>query len=250
MKRGEANQKYVGAIFKGYIHPLMRSSSLSLQMLAVQFISNWLPIMTEDATVLGIETLQAGLKETKHLNAPGFDLGMWKKEMQALERRKMQSTIKLSLRSALLRQLLSVPGTFSRLTPVPDHPGFFIEVNSSMMHTKGIVVNLPVHPKSSVRLTRLLPSIPGVPQGVTTIPPIFMDPMWAEKQRPPGVRYEYLERTGQVPGLPFGFTYAPGGLVEVERGPRTQEMEAKDMRAAVLAAEREAANRGRGVTPG
>ncbi|KAJ3042819.1 hypothetical protein HDV00_006640 [Rhizophlyctis rosea] len=250
MKRTDMNQKYIGAIFKGYVHPLMRSTSQSLQMMAVQFISNWLPIMTEDATVLGIETLQAGLKETKRLNAPGFDMKQWKKEMAELERKKLQSTIKLSLRSALLRQLLSVPGTFSRLTPVPDHPGFFIEVNSSMMHTKGIVVNLPVHPKSSVRLTRLLPSIPGVPRGVTTIPPVFMDPMWAEKQKAPQYRYEYLERTGQVPGLPFGYTYAPLALVEVTPQPKSLEQEARDMRAAVLAAEREQAGKSRGWTPG
>lgn len=74
----------------------------------------------------------------------------------------------------MLRQLLQVPGSFAKLIPVPDHPGFFVEVNSNMMYTKGVAVNLPIHPKSAVMLTRPFPSIPGVPQGVTTIPPVFM----------------------------------------------------------------------------
>ncbi|KAJ3299223.1 hypothetical protein HK104_009688 [Borealophlyctis nickersoniae] len=241
MKRTEANQKYIGAIFKTYVHPLMRSADQSLQMMAVQFISNWLPITTEDAALLGIETIVSGLKETQYLNAAGFDKAMFKKENLALTRKRRAEESRMAMRSKLLRQLLQIPGTFSKLTPVLGHPHFFIEVNSSMMHTKGIVVNLPVHPKSSVTLTRPLPSIPGVPQAVTTIPPVFMDPLWAEKQKPPQSRYEYHERTGQVPGLPFGYTYAPSALVEVTPTPASKTVdpakEAREMRAAVAAAQ-------------
>lgn len=67
-----------------------------------------------------------------------------------------------------------MPGTWANLSPVDDHPGFFAESDSTMLHTKGIVVNLPIHPKSFVILTRVLPPIPGVPTGMTTVPPVFM----------------------------------------------------------------------------
>jgi hypothetical protein len=78
------------------------------------------------------------------------------------------------MRTRLTRQLLQMPGTWSNLSPVADYPGFFAESDSTMLHTKGIVVNLPIHPKSFVTLTRVLPSIPGVPTGMTTVPPVFM----------------------------------------------------------------------------
>ncbi|KND03878.1 uncharacterized protein SPPG_08927 [Spizellomyces punctatus DAOM BR117] len=235
MKRTDANHKYVGAIFKKYVHPLMRSTDQSLQMMAVQFISNWLPIMNDDAILLGIDTVISGLKETKDLHVPNFDRAMYDAEYRALVKRTRSEESRMAMRSKLLRQLLQVPGTFARLVPVPDHPGFFVEVNSSMMYTKGVAVNLPIHPKSSVTLTRPLPSIPGVPQGGTTIPPVFMDPLWAEKQKPPQYRYEYLERTGEVPGLPYGYTCAPAPLVEVNES-ATPDQASKEIKGTLKAA--------------
>ncbi|KAJ3148956.1 hypothetical protein HDU86_007314 [Geranomyces michiganensis] len=215
MKRSDANQKYIGAVFKKYVHPLMRSTNLALQTMAVQFISNWLPIVNDDATLLGIETIITGLGHTRSLHVPGFNRTDYDAELRALKKKSRMEESRMAMRSKLLRQLLQVPGKFARLVPVPGHPGFFVDVNSSMMYTKGIAVNLPIHPKSSVTLTRPLPSIPGVPQAVTTIPPVFMDPLWAERQKPPVYRYEALERGGEVPGLPYGYTYTPAPLTDV-----------------------------------
>ncbi|TPX62603.1 hypothetical protein PhCBS80983_g00408 [Powellomyces hirtus] len=215
MKRTDSNQKYIGAVFKKYVHPLMRSTNLALQTMSVQFISNWLPIVNDDATLLGIETVITGLEHTRTLHVPGFDRAAYDAELRALRKKIRLEESRMAMRSKLLRQLLQVPGKFARLVPVPGHPGFFVDVNSTMMYTKGIAVNLPIHPKSSVTLTRPLPSIPGVPPAVTTIPPVFMDPLWAERQKPPVHRYEYLERTGEVPGLPYGYTYTPAPLVDV-----------------------------------
>ncbi|KAI9106297.1 hypothetical protein DFS34DRAFT_58191 [Phlyctochytrium arcticum] len=236
MKRTDSNSKYIGAIFKKYVHPLMRSTNQALQMMAVHFISNWLPITNDDAALLAIDTLISGLQETKDLNVPNFNRAMYDAEYRALRKRTRTEESRMAMRSKLLRQLLQVPGTFAKLIPVPDHPGFFVEVNSSMMYTKGVAVNLPIHPKSSVTLTRPLPSIPGVPPGGTTIPPVFMDPLWAEKQKPPACRYEYLERTGEIPGIPYGYSYAPGPLVEVKPDPTTNDLSARDTKGTLRAA--------------
>ncbi|KAJ3017466.1 UNVERIFIED_CONTAM: hypothetical protein HDU68_011679 [Siphonaria sp. JEL0065] len=122
---------------------------------------------------------------------------------------------RIALRSKLLKQLLMIPGTYSRLSPVVDHPGFFAENNSSMFNTKAIAVGLPIHPKSNVLISRPIPNIPGVPMGVTTLPPVFMEPTWFEKIPIPQDYYEASERTGAIPGLPIGYTYAPTKLVDV-----------------------------------
>ena len=70
--------------------------------------------------------------------------------------------------------LLMNPGTWSKLRPIQKYPGFFVDLDSSMMTTKGILLYLPVHPKSTVTISRPIPPIPGVPTGVTTIPPVYM----------------------------------------------------------------------------
>ncbi|KAI8848054.1 hypothetical protein BC829DRAFT_433513 [Chytridium lagenaria] len=215
MKHTDYNEKYIGAIFKTFVHPLMRVSNQGMQMMAVQFISNWLPITNEDAIMIGLETLEAGLKATKELGVPNFSKEQYELELRNLRKRRIAEESRMAIRSKLLRQLLQMPGTYAKLRPAPDHPGFFIEVDSSMMNTKGIVVSLPIHPKSSVTLTRPLPPIPGVPLAVTTVPPVFMEQAWAEKMPPPKFKYEFLERTGGIPGLPFGYTYTPSTLVDV-----------------------------------
>ncbi|KAJ3213593.1 hypothetical protein HDU67_002684 [Dinochytrium kinnereticum] len=215
MKHTDYNEKYIGAIFKTFVHPLMRVSNQGMQMMAVQFISNWLPITNEDAVMIGLETLEAGLKATKELGVPNFRKEQYELEMRNLRKRRISEESRMAIRSKLLRQLLQMPGTYAKLRPAQDHPGFFVDVDSSMMNTKGIVVSLPIHPKSSVTLTRPLPPIPGVPLAVTTIPPVFMEQAWAEKLPPPKFKYEFLERTGAIPGLPYGYTYTPSLLVDV-----------------------------------
>jgi hypothetical protein len=91
-----------------------------------------------------------------------------------LLQRKLTEESRMAVRAKLLRQILQMPGTFAKLKPAEDNPGFFVDTDSPMIGTAGIVVSLPVHPKSSVTLSRPLPPIPGVPSAVTTIPPVFM----------------------------------------------------------------------------
>ncbi|KAJ3195565.1 hypothetical protein HK101_011785 [Irineochytrium annulatum] len=86
MKHTEYNEKYIGSIFKSFVHPLMRTSNQAMQMMAVQFISNWLPITNEDAAILGLETLEAGLKLTKDLGVRNFDRAQYDKELLALRK--------------------------------------------------------------------------------------------------------------------------------------------------------------------
>jgi hypothetical protein len=84
MKHTENNEKYIGAIFKGFIHPLMRAADKGLQMMAVHFISNWLPITNEDALTIGIETVEAGLKAAYELGVPNLTKTQYEKERKAL----------------------------------------------------------------------------------------------------------------------------------------------------------------------
>ncbi|KAJ1559746.1 hypothetical protein HK096_011237 [Nowakowskiella sp. JEL0078] len=202
-------------MFKSFVQSLMRSATPKLQTCAVQFISNWMPITEVDASLIAIENLFAGLLETRKLDARNFDKVVFEQQKQDLINRKLKEEARLTMRGKLLRQLLEIPGSSTKLAPVPECPGYFVDMNSSLMFTKGILVHLPIHPKSSIIVSRPLPAIPGVPSGVTTVPPVYMDAAWAEKQQPPRSRYEYLERTSPIPGLPFGYTYAPTVMIQV-----------------------------------
>ncbi|KAI8925707.1 hypothetical protein BC831DRAFT_550468 [Entophlyctis helioformis] len=223
MKRTEMNKKYIGALFKNFVHPLMRSSNAGLQKMAIQFISNWLPIVNEDAVLQGIEAIYTGLLHSKTLQVVNFDINMYEEELELFtkaspgdpeERWKYTEQCRLSMRSKLLRELIQVPGTISKLLPVPGCPGFFCDANSSLTYTKSILMDLPIHGKSNVTLTRPILPIPGVPKAVTTIPPLFMDEGWAENLHPPKSRYEFYERTGRISTLPFGYTYSPNPLID------------------------------------
>ncbi|KAJ3408961.1 hypothetical protein HDV05_004665, partial [Chytridiales sp. JEL 0842] len=234
MKHTESNEKYIGALFKSFIHPLMKATNKGLQMMAVHFISSWLPVRNEDALTIGFETVEAGLKAARELGINTLTKEQYEKELKGLRARKANEESRMAVRAKLLRQVLQMPGTFAKLKPATDNPGFFIEIDSPMLGTAGIVVSLPVHPKSSVTLTRPLPPIPGVPAAVTTIPPVFMEPAWIEQLQPPKFRYEYFERVRGIPGLPFGYTYAPAPLVDVyllKNIPRPQRKELMDAEA-------------------
>ncbi|KAI8804387.1 hypothetical protein BJ742DRAFT_713319, partial [Cladochytrium replicatum] len=224
LKRSENNQKYVGAIFKPFIHSLMRTSLPTLQIAAVHFISIWMPITNSDAVVLGFRTLISGLEETRTLNFQSFNRNLYEKQHLELSKRLEAEEARLALRGKLLRQLLQIPGSSTKLFPVAEYPSYFSTENSSLMNTIGVVIKMPIHPNSALTVTRPLPSIPGVPAGVTTVPPIFMDSSWADKQTPPQCRYEYIERTGMIPGLAFGYTYSPGILVNVSKESQTQDL--------------------------
>ncbi|KAJ3066566.1 hypothetical protein HDU98_010131 [Podochytrium sp. JEL0797] len=177
--------------------------------------SNWLPVTNEDHGLLALDALQTGLNLVKDLGVENFDKRAYDREMASYKKKVIAEESRIALRMKLLHQMLLVPGTYSRLLPVADHPGFFADNNSSMFNTKAIAVGLPIHPRSNVLISRPVPNIPGVPAGVTTIPPVFMEPTWYEKIPIPQCYYEASERIGGVPGLPIGYTYAPTKLVDV-----------------------------------
>ncbi|KAI9336135.1 hypothetical protein BDR26DRAFT_920198 [Obelidium mucronatum] len=215
VKHTEQNEKYVGAIFKSFVSPLLKVATQGVQMQSVQFVSNWLPVTNEDNALLALDALQSGLKLIKDLGVPNFDKLAYDREMSIYKRKMIAEESRIALRSKLLKQLIMIPGTYSKLLPVTDHPGFFADNNSTMFNTKAIAVGLPIHPKSNVLISRPIPNIPGVPTGVTTIPPVFMEPTWFEKIPIPQDYYDASERIGAIPGLPIGYTYVPTKLVDV-----------------------------------
>ncbi|KAJ1336456.1 hypothetical protein BSLG_007240 [Batrachochytrium salamandrivorans] len=228
------NKKYVGALFKKSVNSLMQSSYPVLQKMAVQFICSWLPIVNEDAILQGIECIQSGLLYSKSLNVPNFDADEYSSEVLALEKWKYSEKCCVSMRSKLLRELIRPPGTVSKFLPVPGCPGFFCDSNSSLLNTKSVLIDLPIHKKSNVTLTRLIPSIPGVPDAVTTIPPLFIDKELAESLQQPHSSYEFLERVGGIPSLTFGYTYFPNPLVDsldpLQQISRREALSAKNLK--------------------
>ncbi len=57
----------MGSLFKKFIYPLMRSETLDVQKLAVQFVGNWFPITRKNAYILGLEVLMSGCHHCKSL---------------------------------------------------------------------------------------------------------------------------------------------------------------------------------------
>jgi hypothetical protein len=109
-----------------------------------------------------------------------------------------------------MRSLITPPGSIATLLPVPGCAGFFCELNSSMRKTDSILMELPIHGKSNVTLTRPIPQIPGIPTAVTTTPPLYMvGEHWSDIRAQPKSQYEYKERCGILPKLPPGYTYNP-----------------------------------------
>ena len=80
---------------------------------------------------------------------------------------------KFAMRSHLLRKLFTVPGQSCTLHSVETHPHVFLDLEASMHQTCAVMMMLPIHPKSSVRLIRPIPKIPGVPYDMTTVPPLY-----------------------------------------------------------------------------
>jgi hypothetical protein len=170
--RTETNFKFIGALFKPLVQNLIRCANKQLQMLAVQFISKWLPMTNQDSGVLGMEALIAGLDLAKSML--NMDSETYTLQMSMLQRNRHEQECRIATRLRLVRQLLQTPGTWSKLDPVNDRPGFFAELDSSMINTIGIIAKLPIHAMSAVTISRPVPSIPGIPNNVTTIPPVFM----------------------------------------------------------------------------
>ncbi|KAI8908562.1 hypothetical protein EDD86DRAFT_270613 [Gorgonomyces haynaldii] len=208
----DANKKYVGAMFRKYVFPWMQSGFKELQKAAVQFSSSWLPIEHDQATIYAIDQLLIGLAQTKLAGADSFKMSRYQEEYQKLCNRKYQEQCDVALRMKLSKQLTQAPGTMASLLPVPGCPGFFCDADSNLRYTKSLLVDLPVHPDSNVTITRVIPSIPGVPKGFTTCPPVYFSPDNVHQLGEPQSLYQLNELIGKTPGLPPGYTYAPNPL--------------------------------------
>lgn len=211
--RNEKNSLFIGTIFKPFVQNLIRCKDPHLQRLAVQFISKWLPMTNQDGGVIGMDALIAGLDIAKQYY--DMDKQFYNRQLQKYQNQKMNHEHRLALRARLTHQLLQIPGTWANLGPVPGQPGYFADLDSGMMSTRGIIAKLPVDPESAVTISRPIPQIPGVPSNMTTVPPVFMPEESWNNLSQPRTEYEALEMQGRVPGLPGGFTYAPSPLVEL-----------------------------------
>jgi hypothetical protein len=72
-----------------------------------------------------------------------------------------------------LHILAQPPGTWTTLNPLIGYPGVFLAANSSLRHTSSVLAELPINPQASVTISLPVPTIPGVPQYMTTIPYLF-----------------------------------------------------------------------------
>ncbi|KAI9138471.1 hypothetical protein BKA69DRAFT_771096 [Paraphysoderma sedebokerense] len=211
----ERNRSSIGSMFKNFIIPLIKSPDNQLQTLAIQFVSTWLPITDQGGPSLGYETLLNGLEEQRNLSNSNLDPVSYHNEWSELKESWRHEQARLASRNRILRRLLLMPGTHTTFEPVSSFPGFFVDVHSTLIHTLEIVTSLPVHPNSAISLYRAPVAIPGVPANATTVPPVFMDPTWAQQAPPPQSKYELCERAGYIPGLPIGYTYSPGPFLDL-----------------------------------
>ncbi|TPX52882.1 hypothetical protein SeMB42_g01104, partial [Synchytrium endobioticum] len=206
------NHMYVGALVKRYVLPLVRGSHRQLQSSAIQFVSKWLPIKLETAHILGHEALLSGLQKARELGVFDNHLDLFASQKQAIESGQKQAQLRVSVRSKIIRQMLMVPGTFAQLRPASKHAGLFHGTLSGC----DLLCSLPINEKSQVLISRPQPALPGVPNSATTIPPVFVDPNVLSNLAQPRSNYEWLERIGQVLGLPSGYTYSPQALVDLD----------------------------------
>ena len=82
------------------------------------------------------------------------------------------------------------------------------------MNTLEIVCNLPIEPRSLIFLFRPVNSIPGVPIGATTVPPLFYDVNYSQQTEDID-EYPLFERFGLIAGLPAGYSYSPNRFTKI-----------------------------------
>jgi hypothetical protein len=106
-----------------------------------------------------------------------------------------------------IREIMALPGTFCSLEYCD---GVFIAQNINFFNTKSVYLFAPkdfFSEKTKIYLTLLIPQLPGVPTGCTTVPPIFS----LENE----LKFddnETLERNGFL-GIPRGCSYSPSPLI-------------------------------------
>lgn len=165
--------------------------------------------------MIGLDCLVSGLDHCKSLFHNVLSEPTYHTWMTGFQSRLHSEEFNTSLRAKLMRTLIQVPGTVSNMLPLPGYPGFFCDIHSNMRKTESLLLELPIHGKSNVTLTRPIPPIPGVPSGTTTTPPLFVigGESWRDSRPHPKSKYEYNERIGMVPELPSGFTSNPFGVI-------------------------------------
>ncbi len=159
----EENKLYIGALFQSYLDKMMTMGHKELQKSAIRFICKWLPITNEEALLIGYEhCLEALLLLKKTFSSSVLELQEgFLRESEELGRKLQKEQVKVSLRAKWMRILIQAPGSQTNLLPIPGSPGFFCSAQSSLRLTKSILVDLPIHGKSNVSITRPIPSIPG-----------------------------------------------------------------------------------------
>ncbi|ORY23592.1 hypothetical protein LY90DRAFT_514981 [Neocallimastix californiae] len=222
----EDNKKVIGRIFEEYVPKIIESTDNDLSKKAIKFIGNWYPIAKSD------NSKYEGLKLVKE----GYKLAMDLCRNQSLERNIFKQIeeeyqdvitninnkitierIKNEKLKIVLRELFSIPGTYTILEGNKEYPGFFQIYNSSLLRTDSIVMFLPIHPNSKVKIIRPIPKIPGVPDNATTIPPVYSEYLLSENQLIELSLYELKEKCGLIPDLPIGFTYNSGVFKEKQK---------------------------------
>jgi hypothetical protein len=170
------NELVMSVLFRDLVLPLLPCPFKVLQTLAAKFLHAWPAPRDGFSTHAAIRLLQAGLAAAQAL-VP-LPAAAWQEQQGALAARLLHEDGRVALRTSCLRQLLQPPGTHVTLEGVPEEPGVFVNLDAGLLHTSATALHLPVHPASRVTMYRVVPAIPGVPDGCTTTPLIFSVGSW------------------------------------------------------------------------
>jgi hypothetical protein len=215
----EDNKKVIGRIFEEYVPKIIESTDNDLSKKAIKFIGNWYPIAKSDNSKYeGLKLVKEGYKLAMDLcRNQSLERNIFKQIEEEYQDKITIERIKNEKLKIVLRELFSIPGTYTILEGNKEYPGFFQIYNSSLLRTDSIVMFLPIHPNSKVKIIRPIPKIPGVPDNATTIPPVYSEYLLSENQLIELSLYELKEKCGLIPDLPIGFTYNSGVFKEKQK---------------------------------
>ncbi|ORX54200.1 hypothetical protein BCR36DRAFT_15708 [Piromyces finnis] len=209
--RTEDNKGTIGRIFENYLPKILESSDSDLAKKGVQFIGNWFSVIKNDNLKYeGLKLIKEGHELATKICLQKIPDFLIKEEKKEYDKQISIEQIKYERLKMILRSLFSIPGTKCTLEGNKEFPGFFENLDSTMLRTESIVMFLPINPDSKVTIIRPLPKIPGVPDNATTVPPVFFDHKLTKKQINDLSLYEKKEKCGLVSDLPLGYTYDPG----------------------------------------
>ncbi|RKP03273.1 hypothetical protein CXG81DRAFT_17130 [Caulochytrium protostelioides] len=225
--------QHMAKLLGTYIQPFIHfPDDPQLQQDAIQFLARWFPIARDVAMVAGLNELRAGIRGLAEVPAiHQFLAPQWMDErVSGITEALDEVRHRLAIHAFFKHRVLAHPGTLADTAPVPGCPHFFLDPVCSMHFTRRVLLCLPIPAESRVTLTRALPGIPGVPSHCITCPPVFTHKLaaatmdlhgshadFASSEGTPRSRYELLVKAGRLPGLPFGCTYSPQPLVDVQK---------------------------------